>query len=179
MKNIRKRLFGRDRKEPRGLRAWLSFDIIMNNVYNICSTPLERGGAKVIYFGNLLECELVFTMSLWIVRRIRGGGGGVRSGPTHPDQIHTRASLQVYHYYVYNICISLASGVGCYNCSSEHDPLCGDPFWGGSHYLINCPSSCLKVKRSSTYGRKCKLSQFNEQIPCSCFELKRHFFGCL
>lgn len=162
MKNIRKRLFGRDRKEPRGLRAWLSFDIIMNNVYNICSTPLERGGAKVIYFGNLLECELVFTVSLWIVRR--RGGGAVWAHPSRSTLV------QVYHYYVYNTCISLASGIACYNCSSEHDPLCGDPFWGGSQYLINCPSSCLKVKRSSTYGQKCKLSQFNEQIPCSRFK---------
>lgn len=71
--------------EFRGLRVWLSFNIIMNNVYNICSMLLERGGVKVIYFGNLLECELVFIMLLWIVRRIWGGGGGVWFGFIYLD----------------------------------------------------------------------------------------------
>nr|XP_011452890.2 uncharacterized protein LOC105346118 [Crassostrea gigas] len=62
------------------------------------------------------------------------------------------------------VCIGKASGIACYNCSSEHDPLCGDPFWGGSQYLINCPSSCLKVKRSSTYGQKFHRSCFKAEI---------------
>ncbi|XP_062591824.1 uncharacterized protein LOC134253314 isoform X2 [Saccostrea cucullata] len=51
------------------------------------------------------------------------------------------------------VCINInqASGIPCYNCSTKHDPRCGDPFWGGSDFLVECPFACLKVKRSSKF----------------------------
>ena len=76
--------------------------------------------------------------------------------------VFSNSKFKIYNVIMYNVLVSIflgtVSGVSCYNCSSTDDPLCADPFWGGSQFLIDCPHSCIKVKQSSTYRQICKLN---------------------